>query len=107
MSALTLAVPLRGGRDTRTDHTSYALLQNAAIKKRKSFHSSAFLLGTDFSYASLPWQALNFLPLPQGQGSLRPTLTPMPKVWSCGSSGAAIGASSSSGATFGLKSACW
>ena len=24
-------------------------------------------------YASAPWQCLNFLPLPQGQGSLRPT----------------------------------
>jgi hypothetical protein len=29
------------------------------------------------AYASLPWQALNFLPLPQGQGSLRPTFMPM------------------------------
>jgi len=27
---------------------------------------------------SLPWQCLNFLPLPQGQGSLRPTLSPAP-----------------------------
>jgi hypothetical protein len=25
-------------------------------------------------YASLPWQFLNFLPLPQGQGSFRPIL---------------------------------
>ena len=28
------------------------------------------------AYASFPWQFLYFLPLPQGQGSLRPTLGP-------------------------------
>ena len=29
---------------------------------------------------SFPWQSLNFLPLPQGQGSLRPTCTPSGKA---------------------------
>ena len=28
----------------------------------------------DFDYIPLPWQFLNFLPDPQGHGSLRPTL---------------------------------
>jgi hypothetical protein len=31
-------------------------------------------LRADFRYAYLPWQCLNFLPEPQGQTSLRPTL---------------------------------
>jgi len=60
-----------------------------------------------FHQASLPWQALYFLPLPQGQGSLRPTLTPALMPTSGMLAGVAIGASSSSGAAFGLKSACW
>jgi hypothetical protein len=33
------------------------------------------MLPACYAYASLPWHCLNFLPLPQGHGSLQPTFT--------------------------------
>ncbi len=46
--------------------------------KRKSPQEEALIYKQTFSsdYASLPWQFLYFLPLPQGQGSLRPIFGP-------------------------------
>jgi hypothetical protein len=59
-------------------------------------------------YASLPWHCLYFFPLPQGQGSLRPTLgTALTTGCNLADSEFAVGASSSSGASSALKSACW
>jgi len=53
--------------------------------------------GGEFAQLSFPWQCLYFLPLPQGQGSLRPTLG---RARSCGigffSSPVAAAASASS-----------
>ena len=43
---------------------------------------------------SLPWQCLYFLPLPQGQGSLRPTLGACRSTGSAGFAAAAPSASS-------------
>lgn len=52
--------------------------QQGRHKKRVKKHSSFTLLllgyGLSWGQASLPWQFLYFLPLPQGQGSLRPIL---------------------------------
>ena len=50
----------------------------ASVKKRRNPGFSAFsyrILNGYFpeSYSFWPWQCLYFLPLPQGQGSLRPT----------------------------------
>ena len=38
--------------------------------------ASHLSIASDHSYAAAPWQRLYFLPLPQGHGSLRPTLVP-------------------------------
>src|SRR5690606_7293998 len=51
----------------------------------------------DVNHASWPWQCLNFLPLPQGHGSLRPTLA-MAAAWAC---------CASSSAPRPPVSACW
>ena len=43
-------------------------------RRHRSASSNGPPTGRPTSYLSLPWHFLNFKPLPQGQGSLRPTL---------------------------------
>ena len=44
----------------------------AGVKARQSCRQAS--VPSNSGQASLPWHCLYFLPLPQGQGSLRPTL---------------------------------
>ena len=52
----------------------HSFVQGNKKTPRKNYNSFRGVSVISINYASRPWQFLNFLPLPQGQGSLRPTV---------------------------------
>jgi hypothetical protein len=61
---------------TDISDTNSRALKNYISKNKKGTHGPFFIGDAQSDQASLPWQALYFLPLPHGQGSLRPTFRP-------------------------------
>ena len=97
----TAAQCVPGASSTRTRSSRPALRTPAAtVPRRIPSIGSAAPLGSipvTASVYSEPWHCLYFLPLPQGQGSLRPTLGAS-RVKVCGAAaGADAGAASASG----------
>ena len=68
-------LPAQRGDQVAVVEVVVTIVVTAGHSKKK--HPAGCLSSSATSHASLPWQALNFLPLPHGHGSLRPTFTPM------------------------------
>src|SRR2546428_10386 len=61
------------GRRLKAASDSPATSCRASARIASSWRRYSSSSGCTFSYTAAPWHFLNFLPLPQGHGSLRPT----------------------------------